>query len=126
MSSLKPDTYEILALSSGDRAVGVVGPEPVILPYQIVHVGLPDNKWIVGGSGIDALHLKGYPFTGVKDGRVIVSVRREDAREWIIIAIGPDEYIIQLADEPGQGWTVSPENSIHPEVISSPFYLAVL
>jgi len=43
MSDLRPDAYEILALSSGDRAVGIANPE-LIPPYQIVRVGLPVNK----------------------------------------------------------------------------------
>ncbi|KAG6380567.1 hypothetical protein JVT61DRAFT_4930 [Boletus reticuloceps] len=112
-TNFPPGQYKIFPFTDGLP----VGVERLIPPplFQYLRPGLPCQTWQVDRAFV----LCSYRYTGVKDGKVIVSKNPDDNVKWKIIPynIAQNKYFITPADDPTKAWTLSSESDINPYIV---------
>ncbi|KAF8131443.1 hypothetical protein EV363DRAFT_1217016 [Boletus edulis] len=119
-----PDSALAFKISTGacgtSEATRPVGINHITPAFQNVRLDEPIQTWKVNRIG-DHLYLfgiGGYPYTGMRDDKVAVSIYPEDGIEWHATYKSDfNAYTIEPAGDQSKGWTVSAEYSTNPHIV---------
>ncbi|KAF8553052.1 hypothetical protein OG21DRAFT_1510690 [Imleria badia] len=115
--NLTSGTFTISSLIEGQPPVSVDDTKP---GSQSIHLNGSVAPWVVKAEGQNKyrLRLGDYPFTGVIDSKVTVSVDPAENLEWIALyRASQDAYTITPVDNKAFVWTITDPSDVQSQIV---------